>query len=481
MIKIVGLGPGSIEALTLGTINILKNSSKIYLRTEKHPTVKYLRDLNIKFEAYDIIYEREESFEDVYENIAKDLIKKENKYGDIVYAVPGHPLVAERSVTMLLDLCKANFVETEIFPSISFIDAIFEALGMDIYKNLRIIDAFDIKFQMMDKRCGIIVTQIYDKFIASDVKLILMDYYKYDIDVYFIRAAGIKDLESIRKIKLYELDRQEDIDYLTSVYIPQNSDAIYDFTDLLDIMDKLRGENGCPWDREQNHKSLKKYLIEESYEVVEAIENNDDSGLTEELGDVLFQVIFHSQIGREEGFFNINDVINTVCKKMIDRHPHVFGSIKVKDSGEVVTNWDEIKKNQQGLKTYTQQLKHIPKILPALMRAYKVQEKASKVGFDFSKTEAALDKVLEEYYELRYVYNSKERAKIIEEMGDLIFAAVNVARFLDIDPEFALNYTIEKFIKRFAYIENKAKSMKLSMIEMTPQEMDKFWMEAKNK
>ncbi|MCH3965621.1 MAG: nucleoside triphosphate pyrophosphohydrolase [Clostridium sp.] len=481
MIKIVGLGPGSIESLTLGTVNLLKSSPRIYLRTEKHPTVKYLRDLNIEFETYDITYETEKSFEDVYEIISHDLILKESKYGDIVYAVPGHPLVAEKSVTILLDLCRGNHIETRVYPSVSFIDAIFEALGMDIFENLRIVDAFDIKSQTVDKRCGIIITQVYDKFIASDVKLALMDYYKQDINIYFIRAAGIKGLESIRKIKLYELDRQCDIDYLTSIYIPRNSEAIYNFTDLLNIMDTLRGENGCPWDRKQNHESLKKYLIEESYEVLEAIEDKDDSELTEELGDVLFQVVFHSQIGKEEGFFDINSVINTVCKKMIERHPHVFGNAEVKDSEEVLTNWEEIKKNQQGLTTYTQQLKHIPKILPALMRAYKVQEKASKVGFDFNSVEDTLDKVAEEYHELRYVYNSKERVKIVEEMGDLIFASVNVARFLDIDPEFALNYTIEKFIKRFAYIENKAKSMQMSMQEMTSEEMNKFWIEAKSK
>lgn len=481
MIKIVGLGPGSIESLTLGTINLLKSSPRIYLRTEKHPTVKYLRDLDIEFETYDITYETEKSFEEVYESISHDLLLKESKYGDIVYAVPGHPLVAEKSVTILLERCRENHIETRIYPSVSFIDAIFEALEMDIFENLRIVDAFDIKSQTMDKRCGIVITQVYDKFIASDVKLSLMDYYKQDIDIYFIRAAGIKGLESIRKIKLYELDRQCDIDYLTSIYIPRNSEAIYNFTDLLNIMDTLRGENGCPWDRKQNHESLKKYLIEESYEVLEAIEDKDDSELTEELGDVLFQVVFHSQIGKEEGFFDINSVINTVCKKMIERHPHVFGNVEVKDSEEVLTNWEEIKKNQQGLTTYTQQLKHIPKILPALMRAYKVQEKASKVGFDFNSVEDTLDKVMEEYHELRDVYNSKERAKIVEEMGDLIFASVNVARFLDIDPEFALNYTIEKFIKRFAYIENKAKSMQMSMQEMTSEEMNEFWIEAKSK
>ncbi|WP_147565505.1 nucleoside triphosphate pyrophosphohydrolase [Clostridium tyrobutyricum] len=481
MIKVIGLGPGSLESITIGTINILRNSSKIYLRTEKHPTVKYLKSEHIAFETYDNVYENAENFEDVYKFIAEDLINKEKEFGNIVYGVPGHPLVAEKSVILLLKICKENSIDIDIVPSVSFIDAIFESLKIDIIEGLKIIDAFDIKSHNMDNKTGLIITQVYDKFISSDVKLALMEYYEPDVDIYFIRAAGVKEFESIRKIKLYDLDRQEDIDYLTSIYIPKGSKALYDFKDLLNIMDRLRGNDGCPWDKEQGHESLKRSLIEETYEVIEAIEAKDDRSLAEELGDVLFQVVFHSQIAKEENSFNINDVINGICKKMIERHPHVFGSVKVKDSKNVIQNWDKIKKSEQGLKTYTDELKHVAKILPALIRADKVQKKASSVGFDFDKVEEALDKVLEEYNEVKYVYKSNERVKIVGEIGDLIFASVNVARILDIDPEFALNYTIEKFIKRFAYIEDKAKSAGLDMKDMTIEQMNKLWEESKNK
>jgi tetrapyrrole methylase family protein / MazG family protein len=479
MINIVGLGPGSIDSITLGTINILKNSSKIYLRTEKHPTVDYLRSQGFNFETYDAVYNFECKFEDVYKKIAEDLILKEKQYKNIVYAVPGHPLVAEKSVTMLIELCKMNSIDYNIVPSVSFIDAIFEALKLDMVKNLKIVDAFDITSQVLDKRCAIIITQVYDKLIASEVKLALMEYYKPDIDIYFVRAAGIKKIESVRCIKLYELDRQNDIDYLTSIYIPENSESGYDFVDLLNIMSTLRGENGCPWDKEQDHKSLKKSLIEESYEVIEAIEDNDDEELVEELGDLLFHIVFHSQIGREDGSFNINDVIDTICNKMIERHPHVFGNSDIRTSKQVIMEWDKIKKRQQGLKSYTDELKHVAKTLPSLMRSEKIQKKAAKVGFDFERVEDALDKVIEEYRELKSVYNSDKKAKILEEIGDLIFAVVNVARFLDIDPEIALNYTIEKFIKRFAYIENKAKSENIDMNDMELDEMNKLWEESK--
>ena len=481
MIKIVGLGPGAKEALTLGTLEVLKNSSNIYLRTEKHPTVEYLRNCNIEFETYDHIYDKAESFDEVYNSIAKDLIDKQKKFNDIVYAVPGHPLVAEKSVTILLKLCEENAIETEILTAVSFVDALMESLKIDPIEGIKIIDAFDVKSQILDKRVGTIITQVYDKFIASQVKLDLMEYYNDDTEIYFVRAAGVKGMESIRKMPLFELDRQEDIDYLTSLYVPKNLQITNDFNDLLEIMDKLRSENGCPWDKEQTHESLKRYLIEESYEVLEAIDENDDDKLIEELGDVLLQIVFHAQVGKEEGFFNINDVIKKICTKMIDRHPHVFGTLDINTSEEVLVKWDEIKKKEQGLKNYTDELRHVPKNLPALMRAEKVQKKAAKVGFDWDKVECALDKVLEEYYEVKDVYKGKDKGKMLEEIGDLIFASVNVARFLDIDPEFALNYTIEKFIKRFAYIEQIGKSKGVDMASMTLEQMDELWEEAKNK
>jgi len=479
MIRIVGLGPGAKEALTLGTLEVLKNSSKIYLRTEKHPTVEYLKTSNIKFETYDNIYDKSESFDQVYDSIARDLLEKQRNFNDIVYAVPGHPLVAEKSVTILLKLCEENGIETEILTAVSFVDALMESLKIDPIEGIKIIDAFDMKSQVLDKRVGIIITQVYDKFIASEVKLALMEYYKDDTEIYFVRAAGVKGMESIRKIPLFKLDRQEDIDYLTSLYIPKDLEGTKDFYDLLEIMEKLRSENGCPWDKVQTHESLKKYLIEESYEVLEAIDEKDDDKITEELGDVLLQIVFHAQVGKEEGFFNINDVISGICNKMIIRHPHVFGTINVDTSEEVLVNWDKIKKKEQGLNSYTDELKHVPKNLPALMRAEKVQKKAAKVGFDWDKVECALDKVLEEYYEVKNVYKGKNKVKIIEEIGDLIFASVNVARFLDIDPEFALNYTIEKFIKRFAYIEEIGRSKGVDMANMTLDQMDELWEKAK--
>lgn len=481
MIKVVGLGPGSAESLTIGTLEILKGGKNIYLRTEKHPTVDYLKSICIQFETYDEKYEQYNNFDDVYKAIAEDLIQKHKIYGDVIYGVPGHPLVAETSVKLLIELCEKEGIQIEIFPAVSFIDAVIESLKLDPIEGLKIIDAFDIKNQVLDKRVGLLITQVYNKFIATDVKLAMLDYYKDDMEIYFVRAAGVRGLESTRKIKLYELDRQEDTDYLTSIYIPKELEATKDFHDLIQVMHTLRSEKGCAWDREQSHETLKKYLIEECYEVLEAIDEQDEDKIIEELGDVLLQVVFHAQIAKEEGYFNINDVIKSITNKMINRHPHVFKDEQSKNSKQVLESWENIKVKEKGFDNYTDTLKHVPKNLPGLMRADKVQQKASRVGFDWDTVEPAMGKVLEELQEVKDVYKDNNRAKILEEVGDLVFATVNVARLLDIDPEFAVNYSIDKFINRFQYIEESARNRNLDLKNMSLADMDVLWNESKRR
>ncbi|OOM11171.1 nucleoside triphosphate pyrophosphohydrolase [Clostridium saccharobutylicum] len=480
MIKIVGLGPGAKEALTVGTIIELENNKNIFLRTEKHPTVDYLEEKNIKFGTYDNVYESMDSFDEVYLSIANDLIEKHKNLGDLVYAVPGHPLVAEKSVFNLINLCKKNNIEYKVMPAVSFIDAMMEALMIDPIEGLKVIDAFDINNQVLDKRIGTIITQVYNPLIASEVKLKLLEQYNDETEIYFVRAAGIQGQESIRVIPLFELDMQEDIDYLTSIYIPKDLNNKRDFNDLLDIIEVLRGENGCPWDREQTHKSLEKALVEESYEVIDAIEKDDDNSLIEELGDVLLQVVFHASIGKEDGYFDIGDIIDGICNKMISRHPHVFrNSNKIDSSEEVLEKWEDLKKKEKGYESLTEEMNGITKGLPSLLRAHKIQQKAKKVGFDFEDLNSVINKVKEELEEVIDVYNTKNMEKIKEEVGDLLFSCVNVARFLNIDEEIALNFTADKFIKRFDYIERIAKEKGMKLVDMKLNEMDKLWEESK--
>ena len=480
MIKIVGLGPGAKEALTIGTVWELEKCRNIFLRTEKHPTVDYLEEKNINFSTYDSIYDTMESFDEVYLNIAKDLIEKHNELGDLVYAVPGHPLVAEKSVFNLIEECKKNNIEYKVIPAVSFIDAMMEALMIDPIEGLKVIDAFDINNVILDKRIGTVITQVYNPLIASEVKLKLLEQYDDETEIFYVRAAGIEGQESIRKIPLYELDMQEDIDYLTSIYIPKDLNNKKDFNDLLEIVEVLRGENGCPWDREQTHKSLEKALVEESYEVIDAIDREDDNGLVEELGDVLLQVVFHASIGKEDGYFDINEIITGICNKMISRHPHVFGTLNnINTSNDVLTKWDELKKEEKGYETLSEEMKGVTKGLPSLLRAHKVQNKAKKVGFDLADIDSAINKLKEEIQEVIDVYNTKNMDKIKDEVGDLLFSCVNVARFLNVDEELALNATIDKFIKRFSYIEGKIKDKGQDLQDVNLDKMDKLWEEAK--
>ncbi|NLL07103.1 MAG: nucleoside triphosphate pyrophosphohydrolase [Clostridiaceae bacterium] len=253
----------------------------------------------------------------------------------------------------------------------------------------------------------------------------------------------------------------------------------YTFSDLLDIMKLLRSENGCPWDREQTFDSIKKYLIEETYEVLEVIDLKDKKRICEELGDLLLQIVFIAQIAREEESFTIDDVITEISRKMVLRHPHVFGEVKAENSDEVLTNWEQIKKKEKGIESQTDVLKDVPSNLPALMRSYKVQQKAAQVGFDWDNIEDVLKKVDEEILELKDVYKSKDVERITDEVGDVLFSIVNLTRFLKVQPELALTGSINKFIKRFEYIETEGKKEGKKLEDMSLQEMEELWNKSK--
>lgn len=259
---------------------------------------------------------------------------------------------------------------------------------------------------------------------------------------------------------------------------------IYTFDDFVQIIATLRGENGCPWDKVQTHESLRQAMLEESYEVVDAIDKNDMENLKEELGDVLLQIVFHAGIEKDKNNFDINDVIHGICEKMIYRHPHIFGDANANTPEEVLENWEELKKKEKGQQTQTEVLKSIPDALPALTKAKKVQEKAANVGFDFPNLQEATKKVIEEWAELEDAIEKEEKGTdtkthIEEEFGDLLFALVNIARFLSINPEFTLTKAIKKFINRFEYIEESAISKDKQLTELTLEEMDLLWEGAK--
>jgi len=248
------------------------------------------------------------------------------------------------------------------------------------------------------------------------------------------------------------------------------------FDELLAIMRRLRGKDGCPWDKEQNHKSIRPYLVEETYEVIEAIDEENFDKLEEELGDLLLQIVFHAQMAAEAGRFDIDDVLAHIIRKIKGRHPHVFESTKVEDSKEVLRNWEKIKMGE-GRESV---LDGVPKELPALLKAARIQEKAARVGFDWDQIDSVFAKVEEELAEFRAAYRDHNRDKIEEELGDILFSLVNVARFLETNPEDALRRTINKFIERFKYIERQLQARGQKPTEVTLEEMDELWEEAKD-
>lgn len=251
--------------------------------------------------------------------------------------------------------------------------------------------------------------------------------------------------------------------------------------DLLQIMKILRGENGCPWDREQTHESIRGNFIEETYEAIEAIDKKDTALLREELGDVLLQVVFHARMEEEAGSFDFGDVVNDICQKLIVRHPHIFSDVTVKDTEEVLDNWEAIKNRVKGTKTQTERLEAVPKVYPALMRSQKVGSRAAKAGMDYQSAETAWKDLESELAELQEAVKEKSQEHIEEELGDLLFSVTNVARHLGIDSEYALTRSCDKFIKRFAAAEELAEEQGVNMKDASSAVLDQLWKEAKGK
>lgn len=478
-ITIVGLGPGTFGLITVETLDKLKSAETLLLRTAKHPTVADLQARNISFATYDYLYEEKASFEDVYNAIAADCIKRARAGEQVVYAVPGSPLVAEKTVLLIRDLAIKYSIPVRILPGMSFLETLYARLAIDPIEGITVADAADLERLLPDVNTALIVTQVYNRQVASDAKLALMQQYGDDWQITLVRNVGLPD-EDIREIPLFELDRVEVIDHLTSVYVPARKDCTkaFDLKPLQDIMVTLRSPGGCVWDIEQTHTSLRRYFVEEVYEVLEAIDLEDSEKLCEELGDLLLQVVFHARVAEESGIFSMQDVIDGVSQKMVRRHPHVFGEVTVRDAAEVVVNWEAIKKEEkagerQGI------LDGIFKGLPALLRAYKLQGKAAKVGFDWDDIEPVWDKVQEELGELREAAALGNLRDIEGELGDVLFAVVNLARFLGIEAETALNVTNNKFMRRFQYIENKVIQQGLRWEKLTLKELDGAWDEAK--
>jgi tetrapyrrole methylase family protein/MazG family protein len=389
--------------------------------------------------------------------------------------------VAETTGPKIARLARDEGLATIIVEGLSFLEPTFSALGLDPYPRITLFDAMGLStahVPAFPPDIPVLVAQLYSRLVASEVKMTLDETYPDEHPVRLVHAAGTKE-ELVEELKLYEIDRSEHIGLLTSLYVPPLGEGT-SFEAFQEIIAHLRAPDGCPWDREQTHTSLRTHLLEETYEALEALDADDVAGMQEEFGDLLLQIVLHAQIATENGEFTINSLIKSIYDKIVRRHPHVFGEVQLEGVKGVLQNWEKLKeaerkdngKKKKGL------LGGVPLSLPALTQAQEYQDRAARVGFDWPAVDGVLDKVAEEIQEIKAATNETE---VAEEIGDLFFVLVNLARWKKIDAESALRETNLKFKRRFAFVEQGAKGQGRSLSDMTLEEMDALWEQAKDK
>jgi tetrapyrrole methylase family protein/MazG family protein len=568
-ITILGLGPGDAGLLTRQAWELLQATRVLYLRTAVHPTVAALPQ-HLELRAFDALYESAGAFGEIYDRIAAELVERASAGEDLVYAVPGHPLVAEATTRRLLALARERGVATRIVAGLSFIEPVCAALALDpLEHGLQLLDALDLmpsfEFRVPSGRLSselpestttqnsklktqnsngawseiqgvgpytppllpfplvatrpALICQIYNRRVASEVKLSLMERYPGTHPVSLVGAAGVAGVERVWTAPLHELDHQEGLDHLACAYLP----PLEPLADLRGpdgiayIVARLLGPGGCPWDREQTHQSLRPELLEETHEVLEALDTGDMDGLAEELGDVLLSVLMHSEMARQAGDFDQGDVYEHIAAKLIRRHPHVFGEARdsrleassaLADSqnvqrdppslqspasslsvDQVLTNWDTIKQAERAAdgKAPRGLFDGIPISLPALMAAQETVRKAVKAGFDSSDQEWPWDKLHEEIDEVRAAAYTEAHAddqarlqRLEEEFGDLLLAIAKLSHRLKVDAESALRAATAKFRRRFTHVERQLREQGRDLKSLDTAEKQALWAQAKD-
>ena len=475
-ITVLSLGPGEPEWMTLQAWRTLQAAPAAVLRTAQHPAAEMLRDAGIAFDTLDAFYDRYEDFDEMHRAMAAELWQRAAK-GPLVYAVID--AAADGSVTALSD-SRPKSAKLTILPGVPLSSAVLAKAGLSLPEGCRIVPASSLQGRPLTPSLPLLVTELDNALVCGEVKLALTDLYDDETEVCFVYGIGESGQLRQKRIPLCELDRQKHYDHRTAVLLPAQPFAKrkrYDLDDLVEIMEILRGEDGCPWDREQTHQTLRRYLLEEACEACGAIDEGDDGHLADELGDVLLQIVFHASIGRSHGSFTLRDVTSAICEKMIRRHAHIFGDTVCRTAEEVSENWEKLKKAEKHLSSVGDAMQDVSRALPALMRAEKVQKKAAQVGFDWDSAREALPKVGEEAGEVLAELDAGRDPQ--EELGDLLFSCVNVARLAGVDPELALTRAVEKFIRRFAAMEKLIVTDEKSLKDLTLQEMDVYWNQVK--
>jgi tetrapyrrole methylase family protein / MazG family protein len=477
-ITLLGLGPGDPDLLTRQAWQVLESCSEVYLRTRQHPAVAGLPE-KVAIHSFDHLYEAGESFEAVYSQIVDQVLELGRRPQGVVYAVPGHPFVAEATGPEIARRARTEGLPVRVVEGLSFLEPLCTALGIDPFPNLALVDALDVvaaHVPSFPTSAPAIIAQVYSPMVAADVKLTLNALYPDEHPVRLVHAAGTAQ-QIIEDLALYEIDRSSHIGLLTALYVPPLG-AATSFEAFQEVIAALRAPDGCPWDREQTHQSMRGSLLEETYEVLAALDADDAGKMCEELGDLLLHIVMQAQIASENGEFTMADVLQGIHTKIVRRHPHVFGDLEQQDVQGVLKTWERLKAEERAAngKAEASILDGVEQALPALVKAQLYQARAGHVGFEWPSIQQVLEKLDEELAEVKAAQDSEEQ---LYEMGDVLFAAVNLARWYKVDAESALREANMRFRRRFGYIEMSARQQGKAVSDFSIDEMLELWEQSK--
>ncbi len=469
-IVVATVSTGDVSLLTGEVRAALEAAPRRVLRTGRHPLAAWLTGKALPFETLDALYETGTDF-DAFNRAAAERLLSLAQDADVLYAVPD--AAADTTVAALRELAPQD-VKISVLPGVGHADRCLALLGAPA-GGVRLYAAEAFRAARVSPGEALLLCELHSRECAGECKLKLLNMLPDETEVAFFSGSEDGALTKTT-VPLYTLDRQPAYDHLTACYVPavaRQDRKRFDMDDLVAVMERLRAPGGCPWDREQSHESLLGSLLEESYEFIGAVRDGDTDHMYDELGDVLLQVVFHAEIARQHGDFTIDDVTTAITQKMIERHPHIFGSVRADTSEQVLTNWDAFKRSQRGIRSVAGEMKDVTTALSPTQRAAKVQHKAAKIGFDFPSVVEALRKVYEEANEVGECVASGTETEM--ELGDLLFSAVNVCRLCDRNPDLALFSATNKFIDRFQKMEKTVEKAGKSIEDLTLSEMDVYW------
>ena len=465
MIYLVGLGTGGAQELSEQALHALRRAPRVFVSHPAHPSARVLALAGVTFEACPA--EPEQAI--------ATLVNAPERV--VALAVPGHPLLGNLLALQVLAAAAERSRPVRLVPSRSAIEPVLEAIMHAAPDGIQVVSATRLPHLALEPTLPTLWFDLEtpDRLRALQARLSLR--YPPDHEVILVHAPGDVSAET-RRVSLERLAEMpcDALTYLLVPACPRREQTYAGFEGLTRVVAALRAPDGCPWDREQTHESLKPHLLEETYETLEAIDRADPAELREELGDLLLQVLMHSQIASETGAFDIEQVVQHLTEKLIARHPHVFGDAHAETAAQVLKNWDATKRQQKGRDSV---LDGVPRAMPALARAQEISKRAARVGFEWDSIDGVLDKLREEETELRQAIESGDSARIASELGDLLFTVVNIARHAKVDAEQCLRQMVDRFTVRFQWMEAEAARLSRPLESLSPDEWEALWQQAK--